>query len=205
MCIFVHLLIQHLDEMLFQPKGVNALFISPQNFMSCSVRNCTFRHVHARRFRSACMLVPSDQNLHGAFWIAKDAKFHHANSKDSDHTALIHGLTGVFIGPTSLKVHFFKLWLIFLWRMRKPIYQAHVKYLFIDTGYFELLQYCVFSLIYQFFCFSVLTVGLHQMKWFRAFIHKENTLFKYIENFTSKNWKFSDKKVWYFFIFLLKT
>ena len=24
-------------------------------------------------------------------------------------------------------------------------------------------------------------------------------LFKHIENFTSKNWKFSDKKLWYFF------
>ena len=30
-------------------------------------------------------------------------------------------------------------------------------------------------------------------------------LFKYIEMFTSKNQKFSGKKLWYFFIFLLKT
>ena len=30
-------------------------------------------------------------------------------------------------------------------------------------------------------------------------------LFKYIENFTSENIKFSDKKNWIFFIFLLKT
>ena len=29
-------------------------------------------------------------------------------------------------------------------------------------------------------------------------------LFKYIENFTTKNGKFSDKKKWYFVIFLLK-
>ena len=29
-------------------------------------------------------------------------------------------------------------------------------------------------------------------------------LFKYIENFTSKNWKFSDKKVWYFSYFCSK-
>ena len=29
-------------------------------------------------------------------------------------------------------------------------------------------------------------------------------LFKYIENLTSKNWKFLDKKFWYFFLFLLK-
>ena len=26
-------------------------------------------------------------------------------------------------------------------------------------------------------------------------------LFKYIENFTSRNWKFSDKKLWYFHIY----
>ena len=30
-------------------------------------------------------------------------------------------------------------------------------------------------------------------------------LFKYTENFTTKKWKFSDEKFWYFFIFLLKT
>ena len=30
-------------------------------------------------------------------------------------------------------------------------------------------------------------------------------LFKYIENFTTKKWKFSDKKILIFFIFLLKT
>ena len=29
-------------------------------------------------------------------------------------------------------------------------------------------------------------------------------LFKYIENFTTKKWKISDKKFWYFFIFLFK-
>ena len=29
-------------------------------------------------------------------------------------------------------------------------------------------------------------------------------LFKYIENFTSKNWKFSDKKFWYFSSFCTK-
>ena len=34
----------------------------------------------------------------------------------------------------------------------------------------------------------------------------ETRLFKYIENFTSKNWKKKiDEKLWYFFIFLLKT
>ena len=31
-----------------------------------------------------------------------------------------------------------------------------------------------------------------------------HALFKYIENFTSQNWKFSDKKILIFFIFLLK-
>ena len=29
-------------------------------------------------------------------------------------------------------------------------------------------------------------------------LRKKKTLFKYIENFTTRNWKFSDKKLWYF-------
>ena len=33
----------------------------------------------------------------------------------------------------------------------------------------------------------------------------QTRLFKYIENFTTKTWKFSDKKSNIFFIFLLKT
>ena len=33
----------------------------------------------------------------------------------------------------------------------------------------------------------------------------QTRLFKYIENFTSKNWNFSDKESLIFFIFLLKT
>ena len=37
-----------------------------------------------------------------------------------------------------------------------------------------------------------------------SYDHYKNRLFKYIEKFTSKNWKFSDKKL-IFFIFLLKT
>ena len=37
--------------------------------------------------------------------------------------------------------------------------------------------------------------GLH----FAVHIMKTR-LFKYIENFTSKNWKFSDKKLWYFLV-----
>ena len=34
---------------------------------------------------------------------------------------------------------------------------------------------------------------------------RKTRLFKYIENFTSKNWKFSDKKILIYFLFLLKT
>ena len=37
-----------------------------------------------------------------------------------------------------------------------------------------------------------------------AYITK-TSLFKYIENLTSKNWKISDKKIDIFFLFLLKT
>ena len=33
----------------------------------------------------------------------------------------------------------------------------------------------------------------------RVHSNTKTRLFKYIENFTSKNWKFSDKKIWNFF------
>ena len=40
-----------------------------------------------------------------------------------------------------------------------------------------------------------------------CFLHPitKTRLFKYIENFISKNWQFSDRKTLIFFIFLLKT
>ena len=42
--------------------------------------------------------------------------------------------------------------------------------------------------------------------WFLCVLHITKTCqFKYTENLTTKTWKFSDKKFWYFFIFLLKT
>ena len=49
-----------------------------------------------------------------------------------------------------------------------------------------------------------LPVGCPAYKSFLKSIMKTR-LFKCIENFTCKNWNFSDKKLWYFFIFLPKT
>ena len=52
--------------------------------------------------------------------------------------------------------------------------------------------------------------SLHRMTWTQhktAPRRKDITkthLFKYIENFTSKNWKFSDKRLWYFSYFCSK-
>ena len=40
---------------------------------------------------------------------------------------------------------------------------------------------------------------------FRLPWHYENMLFKYTENFATKKWKFLDKKILIFFIFVLKT
>ena len=50
----------------------------------------------------------------------------------------------------------------------------------------------------QFYCINVGKL------WFKGFIMKTR-LFKYIENFTTKNWKLPDKNSDIFFIFLLKT
>ena len=39
----------------------------------------------------------------------------------------------------------------------------------------------------------------------KSFNITKTRLLKYIENFTTKKWKFSDENFWYFFLFLLKT
>ena len=41
-----------------------------------------------------------------AFWIAKDAKFLHADNDDSEQTARIRGLIRIFVGRTCQKVIF---------------------------------------------------------------------------------------------------
>ena len=48
----------------------------------------------------------------GTFWIAKDAKFLHADNEDSDQTAWMRRLIWVFVGRTCQQVRFLTLWLI---------------------------------------------------------------------------------------------
>ena len=43
------------------------------------------------------------------------------------------------------------------------------------------------------------------LQWDYAAVHYENTPIQIYRNFTSKNWKFSNKKTPIYFIFLLKT
>ena len=63
----------------------------------------------------------------------------------------------------------------------------------------------------NFFLFQVQSTQLNKVhclgyyaKYAKLHITKTR-LFKYIKKFTSQNWKFSDKKLWYFFIFLPRT
>ena len=52
------------------------------------------------------------------------------------------------------------------------------------------------------------TCTFYHKIWYASGIHKiitKTRLFKYIENFTTKNWKFSDKNSNIFSTFLLKT
>ena len=45
----------------------------------------------------------------GVVWIAKDAKFLHADNEDSDQTARMRSLIRVFVGRTFQKVRFLTL------------------------------------------------------------------------------------------------
>ena len=48
-----------------------------------------------------------DESSLGAYWIAKVAKFLHADKKNSNQTARMRRLTGVFTGGSYQKVRYF--------------------------------------------------------------------------------------------------
>ena len=54
--------------------------------MSCDVKNVPSDICAQQRFRSACAFALSDKNIHGVFWITKDAKFRLADNEDPDQT-----------------------------------------------------------------------------------------------------------------------
>ena len=63
------------------------------------------------RFRSVCAVWP--ESSMGALWTDKNAKFLHADNKDSDQTAQMRRLIWVFVGCTCRTVHFLTLKLIY--------------------------------------------------------------------------------------------
>ena len=67
--------------------------------MSCNIRKCTFEHVCPAKSQISLHIhvVWSESSL-GAFWMAKDAKFLHADKEDSDQTAPMHRLISVLVG-----------------------------------------------------------------------------------------------------------
>ena len=125
-----------------------------------------------RRFRSAFAFT---QSL-GAFWVANDVKFLNTDNEDSDETAWIRRLICVFVGRTCQRYVATHL----KWRYKTEFYQKLAN----QMSHKELQH----------------EYDLRTIKW-KAFITKTR-LFKYIEDFTTKNWKFSDI---FFYIFLLKT
>ena len=67
-------------------------------YLSRNVRKRTFRHVRPAKIqiRLRIRAVWSESSL-VAFWIAKDAKFLHADNEDSDQTARVRRLIWVFV------------------------------------------------------------------------------------------------------------
>ena len=72
------------------------------------------------------------------------------------------------------------------------------------TKVYPSLTHCRLNELPHTICWKILIafLGMSLAMWFIT----KTRLFKYIENFTFQNWKFSDKKFWYFScILLLKT
>ena len=103
--------------------------------------------------------------------------------------------------PLTKRIKRQGLWLMLLELVVRPIY-------FLYCGY-------TICLIYKW------TKSTHLKTWCRLRLHHihiwsfarnkdtcisitKTCLFKYTENFTTKTWKFSDKKFWYFFYFCSK-
>ena len=78
--------------------------------MNRNVGKRTFVYVRPAKSQISLRIraVWSESSL-GAFWIAKDARFLHADNEDSDQTAQMRRLIWVFVGRTCQKVHFLKL------------------------------------------------------------------------------------------------
>ena len=81
--------------------------MSNQVYLRCSVRKSTLRHVPPVKIliRLRFCAVWSESWL-GAFWIAKDAKFLHADNEDSDQTVQMYRLIWIHVGRTCQKIRF---------------------------------------------------------------------------------------------------
>ena len=75
-----------------------------------SVRNRTFGHARPAKILISLRIraVSSEPSL-GTLWLAKWAKFLRADNEDSDQTARMRRLIGVFIGRRCQRVHFLTL------------------------------------------------------------------------------------------------
>ena len=84
-------------------------------YMSRNDRKRTFGKVRPAKIqiRLRICAVWSESSL-CAFWIAKDAKFLHADNEDSDQTARMRRLIWVFVGRTCQKVPLLALKLIYV-------------------------------------------------------------------------------------------
>ena len=94
----------------FFPFGVCSVFASLLHVIQPSwatVKNRNFDHVRLAKIQISLRIraVWSESSL-DAFCIAKDANFLHADNEDSNQTARMRRLIGVFVGCTCQKVNF---------------------------------------------------------------------------------------------------
>ena len=78
--------------------------------MKCNVKKRTFCHVRQAKIQISLRIraVWSESSL-GAFWIAKDSKFRHADNDGYDWSVQMRRLIWVFAGRTCQKLRFLSL------------------------------------------------------------------------------------------------
>ena len=99
-CALVRLSILFIALFFFKLQLANIL-------LSHNVRKCTFGHVRPAKIQISLRIRAgwSESSL-GAIWIAKDAKFLHADNEDSDQTARMCRSIWIFSGVHMHKIRF---------------------------------------------------------------------------------------------------
>ena len=98
----------------YKMKIIFEIVIIPIYIQATTSENITSDMCLVKILMRLCICAVSSESSLGTFWIAKDAKFPHADNESSNLTAPLHRQIRVFVRRTCQKEQFLTLLLIYL-------------------------------------------------------------------------------------------